>query len=59
MNTINAELSDWKLNKLKFSAKNRQGVTFRVNIKISIRYNLPPEILLKTRQKKVEKCISK
>ena len=31
--TVNVKLSDWKLNKLKTAAKNKIGVTLRMNIK--------------------------
>ena len=40
-----------QLNKLKTAAKNKTGVTLRMNIKMFNGNNLPHELLLTTRQK--------
>ena len=45
-----ADLSDSKLNKLKNAAKNRQGTTLRMNIRMFSANNLPHELLLTTIQ---------
>ena len=49
-NTINAKLSDSKLNKLKTAVKNNQVTTLRMNSKMFSANNLPHEFLLTTRQ---------
>ena len=49
-NTINANLSDSQLNKLKSAVKNRQGTTLRMNARMFSANNLPLELLLTTRQ---------
>ena len=49
-NTVNAKLSDSKLNKLKIAVKNRQGTTLRMNAKMVSANNLPHELLLTTRK---------
>ena len=49
-NTINANLSDSQLNKLKSAVKNRQRTTLRMNAKMFSTNNLPHELLLTTRQ---------
>ena len=51
MNTVNVKLSNLQLNKLKNAAKNQTGVTLRMNMKMFNGNNLPPELLLTTRQK--------
>ena len=50
-NKVNAKLSDLQLNKQKTTAKNRQRVTLRMNIKMFNGNNLLHELLLTTRQK--------
>ena len=50
-NKVNAKLSDSQLIKLKSAAKNRQGLTLRMNTKMNNGKNLPHELLLTTRQK--------
>ena len=49
-NTVNAKLSDSRLNKLKSAVKNRQRTTLRMNTRIFSANNLPHEFLLTTRQ---------
>ena len=49
-NTINTELSDSQLNKLKSAVKNKQGTTLRMNARMFNGNNLPHELLLTTRQ---------
>ena len=49
-NTVNAELSNSELNKLKSAVKNKQGTTLRMNAKMFNGSNLPHELLLSTRQ---------
>ena len=48
-NTVNAKLSNSKLNKLKSAVKNRQGTILRMNARILCANNLPHELLI-TRQ---------
>ena len=50
-NKVNAKLSDSQLINLKSVAKNRQGLTLRMNTKMINGKNLPHELLLTTRQK--------
>ena len=50
-NSTNVKLSDSQLNKLKSAAKNKQGTTLRMSIKIFNGNNLPHELLLPTQQK--------
>ena len=40
-NTVNAELPDSNLNKLKIAVKNTQGITLRMNPKMVSANNLP------------------
>ena len=49
-NTINAKLSDSQLNKLKSAVKNKKGTTLRMSAGMFNANNLPPELLLPTRQ---------
>ena len=49
-NTVNAELSNSQLNKLKSAVKNRQGTILRMNARTLTANNLPHELLLTTRQ---------
>ena len=51
MYTINVELSDWQLNRLKSATKGQIGVTLRIDIKMFNGNNFPHELLLATRQK--------
>ena len=54
---VNIKLSDTQLKKLKTSVKNKTGTTLRMSLKVLNRYDLPHEVLLTTRQKKIKKCI--
>ena len=47
-NRVNVKLSDSQLNKLKSAAKDRQGTTLRMNIRMFNGNNLPHELLLTT-----------
>ena len=49
-NKINARISDSQLNKLKNAAKNKQGITLRMNVKMFNVKNLSHELLLTIRQ---------
>ena len=49
-NTINIELSDSQLNKLKAAVKNNQGTALNMNARMFNGNNLPRELLLTTRQ---------
>ena len=49
--TVNAKLSDSKLNKLKSAVKNKQGTTLRMNTAMFNGNNLPHELLLTAKQK--------
>ena len=49
-NTINIDLSDSQMNKLKTVVKNNQGTTLRMNSKMFSANNLPHELLLTARQ---------
>ena len=48
-NTVNANLSNSQLNKLKSAVKNNQGTTLRMNARNVSGKNLPHELLLTTR----------
>ena len=50
-NKVNVKLSDTQLKKLKTAVKNKTGTTLRISLKIFNGYNLPHELLLKTREK--------
>ena len=50
-NKVSVKLSDSQLNKLKTAVKNQTVVTLGMNIKMFNGPNLPPELLLTTRQK--------
>ena len=45
-NTVNAKLSDSRLNKLKSAVKNKLGTTLRMNARMFSSNNLPHELLL-------------
>ena len=45
-NIVNVKLSDSQLNKLKYAAKNKQGTTLRMNVRMFNGDNLPRELLL-------------
>ena len=49
-NTVNPELSNSQLNKLKSAIKNRQRTILRMNARILSAINLPHELLSTTRQ---------
>ena len=48
---VNVKLSDTQLKKLKIAAKNKTGITLRINLKMFNGNDLPHELLLTTRQK--------
>ena len=50
-NKVNVKLSNSQLNKSRTAAKDKAGVTLRMNIKTFNGNNLPHELLLITRQK--------
>ena len=52
-NKVNVKLSDSQLNKLKSEVKDQTGVTLRINIEMFEGTNLPHELLLTIRQKKL------
>ena len=52
-NEVNVKLTDTQLKKLKTSVKNKTGATLRMNLKICDWNDLPHELLLTTRQKKL------
>ena len=54
---VNVKSSDTQLKKLKTSVKNKTGTTLRMILKMLNRYDLPHELLLTTRPKKIKKCI--
>ena len=56
-NKVNVKLSDSQLNKFKNAVKDQTGTTLIMNIKMFNGNNLPHELLLTTRQKKIKKCI--
>ena len=49
-NTLNTELSNSQLNKLKYAVKNKQGTTLRMNARMFNGNSLPRELLLTIRQ---------
>ena len=49
-NTVDAELSNSQLNKLKSAVKSNEGTTLRMNARMLNSDNLPHELLLATRQ---------
>ena len=49
-NTVNAKLSNSRLNKLKSAVKNNKGTTLIISAKMFNRNNLPHELLLTTIQ---------
>ena len=49
-NTVNAKISNSRLNRLKSAVKNKQGTTLRMNARLFNGNNLPHELLLTTRQ---------
>ena len=51
-NTVNVNLSNSQLNKLKSSASNQRGVTLRINIKMFNGTISSHELLMTTRQQK-------
>ena len=50
-NKVNVKLLDTQLKKLKNAVKNKTGTTLRISLKMFNGNNLPPELLLTTRQK--------
>ena len=53
---VNVKLSNTQLKKLKDTVRNNTRTTLRINSKMFDGNNLPHELLLTTRQKKVKKC---
>ena len=51
-NTVNVNLSNSQLNKLKSSASNQRGVTLRINIKMFNGTISSHELLMTTRQQR-------
>ena len=49
---VNVKLTDSQLKKLKSAVENKTGTTLRMNLKMLDGNDLPPELLLTTRQKK-------
>ena len=49
-NTVNAKISNSRLNRLKSAVKNKQGTTLIMNARLFNGNNLPHELLLTTRQ---------
>ena len=54
---VNVKLSDTQLKKLKTAVKDKTGTTLRIGLKIFNGNDLPHELLLTIRQKKIRKCI--
>ena len=50
---VNLKLSNTQLKKLKNAVKNKTGTTLKINLKIFNGNELPHELLLRTRQKKI------
>ena len=57
-NKVNVKLWDTQLKKLKNAVKNKTGTTLRISLKIFNGNNLPHELLLTTRQKKVRNAFN-
>ena len=55
---VNVKLSNTQLKKLKTSAKNKTGTTLRMSFKMFNGKDLPHELLLKTRQKKIRNAFN-
>ena len=49
-NTVNANISNSQLNKLKSAVKNKQKTTLKMNARMFSANNLPRELLLTTRR---------
>ena len=49
-NTVNANISNSQLNKLKSAVKNKQRTTLKMNARMFSANNLPHELLLTTRR---------
>ena len=50
-NNVNAKLTELQLKKLKTTVKKKTGTTLRMSLNMFDGNNLPPELLLTTRQK--------
>ena len=55
---VNVKLSNTQLKKFKTSAKNKTGTTLRMSFKMFNGKDLPHELLLKTRQKKIRNAFN-
>ena len=55
---VNVKLSDSQIKKLKDAVKNNTGTTSRTNLKMFDGNDLPHEILLTTRQKKLRNAFN-
>ena len=54
---VNVKLADTQLTKIKTAVKNKTGTTLRMRLKMFDEKDLPHELLLTTRQKKIKKRI--
>ena len=57
-NKVNVKLTETQLKKLKTAVKNKTGATPRMNLKICDWNDLPHELLLTTRQKKLRNAFN-
>ena len=57
-NKVNVKLSDTQLKKLKTAVKNKTGTALRMSSKMFNRNDLPHELLLTTRQKKLRNAFN-
>ena len=55
---VNVTLSDTQLKKLKTAVKNKTGTTLRISLKMLNGNDLPHELLLTTRQKKLRNAFN-
>ena len=55
---VNVKLSDTQINKLKNAAKNKAGTTLKISLKMFNGNDLPHELLLTTRQKKLRNAFN-
>ena len=58
MNTVKVKLTDTQLKKLKTAVKNKTGTTLRMSLKMFNGNDLPHELLLTTRQKKLRNAFN-
>ena len=55
---VNVKLADTQLQKLKTAVKNKTGATLRMSLKLFDRNDLPHELLLTTRQKRLRNAFN-